>query len=102
MLYQEFAYSDHPTVPHSNICSLYVPEDGFGDLRDIRLDHGDPTQIIAVRSLARSFSGYSVDVACGSPDQAARLMFNWYAVDVVRAFMDEADMKWRRAASGCR
>jgi hypothetical protein len=97
MRYAEFTHSDHPTVPCSNICSLYVPEDGFADLRDIRLEHGDPTQIIAVRSLAPSFRGYSVDVACGSPDQAARLMFNWYAVDIVRAFTSEAEAKWRQA-----
>jgi hypothetical protein len=29
-------------------------------------------------------------------------MFNWYAVDVVRAFMGEAEAKWRAAVGSSR
>ncbi len=84
MRYFDFAaHPDHPTINRLNICTLYVPPGAWDDLNDVRIRHGARTQIIVVRSLEPRFRGSSVDIDCGSPGDAARLLFNWYLVRLV-------------------
>jgi hypothetical protein len=84
MRYAEFvAHPYYSDINRFEVCTLYVPEEsGFADLNQVRIDHGDPTRILGVRSLEPRFRGYSVDVACGSPEEAVRLLLTWYALCV--------------------
>ena len=98
MRYADFAaYPNHATINRFHVATSYVPPHAWGDLNDIRIQHGTQTRIIAVRSLEPRFRGSSVDIDCGSPEDAARLLFVWCALGIVMSDRKEGGHDWPRS-----
>ncbi len=77
MRYRDFA-SDKSTTynHHCNIATLHVLDHEWSELKKLR-QSTNPTRIVAVRSLAPRFKGFSVDVLCRNEDVATDLVVAW-------------------------
>ena len=77
MRYRDFA-SDQPTTyeHRCNIATLHVLDHEWSELKKLR-QSTSPTRIVAVRSLAPRFKGFSVDVLCRNDKSATDLVVAW-------------------------
>src|ERR671913_87891 len=77
MRYRDFA-SDQPTTyeHRCNIATLHVLDHEWSELKKLRQTMS-PTRIVAVRSLAPRFKGFSVDLVCSSRVSAIDLLMAW-------------------------
>ena len=77
MRYRDFASNKPITHEHRcYIATLHVLDDELAELKKLR-QAMSPTRIVAVRSLAPRFSGFSVDLVCSSRVSAIDLVVAW-------------------------